>query len=609
MFGSEGEFLLKSKKQELQRYIDTIFVDNELMLLPCVVQFFELQKRYDYVIPRMSISKWNETMGTSEKSKDSTKMFADNVRKEYSQIKLENSTLKNRVQELTLSETITNMKAGLLSERVDYYKEAETLHELEVASIRNWATTSINALKDQLASKQQEISVLIKSTNVLEEGNVQLKSELSSLRETVKTCRAALDEKTRCCTVLEQRVVDLEAECATKRSAAEWATRELATWKSLEEHKEKDDSSTTKTGMTTPIANIYATKWREVQEELQAAQLRCEKLAERVRTLEALNAVKELEEENEGGRFHGVQGRDTELRMDAIGARNACTERNRKNEINKLLQANREKDLELDLVRKELETVRAEERRKAEQLEALRGERQRDFENYLSLDATVKEKDAEIRTLNGSLFQQELLIWLLEYQNRELLHEVGTLTLLLDKAGQVPAKETERTRLMYSGQYLEGLDALEVVEKQNSYMKDKIRDLSAELSRSTESSLTEISSIKSELDRCRAELRNEHERAQRLALLASKNGLRTEDITGDEFTSVLDLKKANARLQAEVGEIKQRYFFYLAMTIKLQTNGTCQLSELYNELLEDGSVPIDGWSKWIDMKMRASLLN
>ena len=612
MFESEGEVLLKNKKQELQRYIDTIFIDNELMLLPCVVRFFELQKRYDYVIPRMAPNKWNEIMSINEKSKEPIKDFADNLRKEYSKLKLENAALKSRAQELILNEAAANIKVGSLSERVEYYKEAEALHDREVASIRGWATTAIATLKDQLSSKQREIDTLIKNTNTLEERNVELRSELSNLREKSATCSTALDTKTKLCAVLEKRVTELEATCAAQRSTIMWANRELDLWR-LGGESPEGNPSTTETKVAGPTANAYEEKWREAQVELQAIQLRSEQLAERVRTLEALNESGVFENGRGNrrgsvcGMFHGAQGRDTELRMDVIGARNGCTDRNGKNELHKLVQANREKDLDLELVRKELETVRAEGKRAVEQVEILRAERQKDSEHFLSLDSTIKEKEAKIRTLNGNIFQQELLIWLLEFQNRELLQEVGSLTLSLDKLGEAPAKETERTRLMYSGQYLEGLDALEVVEKQNSFMKDKIHELNAELSRLTESSSTEITTTKLELDRCRAELKGEHDRSQRLALLASKNGLKTEDIGEDEFTSVLSLKGKIRKLEAEVGDIKQRYFFYLAMTIKLQTGGRCQLDELYNELLAEKSVPIDGWSKWINMKMRSSL--
>lgn len=624
MFASEGELLLTNKKRELQRYIDAVLGDGELARLPCVVKFFELDKRYDYTIPRMTIAKWTEVMGQQDKEP-----YAEYLHKEYSKIKLENATLQSRIQELIQNEAIANMKAGSLTERVAYYKEAETLHEREMASIRAWAAGAVAALKDQLASKQQEIDVLIRSANTLEEDNVRLRSELSVLRETAAARGAALDAKTQRCTALEKRVAELEAACAVGRSAAERAARELELW------REQGTNVSSEAG-------LCAAKWKEALEEVEAAHLRSERLAERVRTLEALGVTLESTGLNNGdgnissisissnsnsssgscsssssslsgnnGRnrgFYGggAQGRDLELRLEAIGARNSCANRERRNEIQKLLQGKREVEVELNLIRRELELVRAEGKKTGEQVDALRAERERDFEHYLSLDPVVKKKEAEIRTLNGSLFQQELLIWLLEFQNRELLQEVGSLTLALDKAGEAP-KETERTRLMYSGQYLEGLDALEIVEKQNAYMKDQVHKLNAELSRNAEKAAADIAIAHADLERCRLELDHEHERAQRLALLASKNGLHTEDTAADEFTAVLDLRKTIAGLQAEIGDIKQRYFFYLAMTIKLQTNGTCQLDELYNELLEDKSVTVDGWSKWINQKMRASL--
>lgn len=237
------------------------------------------------------------------------------------------------------------------------------------------------------------------------------------------------------------------------------------------------------------------------------------------------------------------------------------------------------KDEYIDTLTREKETIQA-------QLGAAVAENARLGDRYAALKEDVASRD--------------LTIWLLHYQVRQLLREVAVMTVERDKYGIEPPR-TPRTLLMYSGQYGEGLDALESVERQNAMIREQMLQDSSRIKALS----AESDAMRGEVAAAAAKLRAERERCERYELLLEQNNVPVEGITSDRISDVVRLRADVDALRKELSVVKQRYFFDLAVSIKMETHSTREIAELYNELLEE-NVPVDEWIKWTNRKMAAS---
>lgn len=267
-----------------------------------------------------------------------------------------------------------------------------------------------------------------------------------------------------------------------------------------------------------------------------------------------------------------------------------------------LRQGALEKELrsKLDAVTAARDTAHAELRKKDEYIDLLTQEKE---EYQAQLDAVTAESTRLgecCTTLEGDVAARDLTVWLLRYQVRQLLREVAAMTVERDRYGIEPPR-TPRTLLMYSGQYGEGLSALETVERENVACREQmLRDAGR-----IKALAADVEDLRKEAAAAAAKLREEKERCERYELLLEQNNVPVEDISSDKVSDVVTLRAEVETLQKELASVKQKYFFDLAVAIKIQTHSTREIAELYNDLLAE-AVPVDGWIKWINKKMAES---
>lgn len=267
-----------------------------------------------------------------------------------------------------------------------------------------------------------------------------------------------------------------------------------------------------------------------------------------------------------------------------------------------LRQNSQEKDLRsrYDESIKTCDILRQEIHKKGEYIDTLTREKDT---CKAQLDAAVAENARlgdRCAALKSDIASRDLTIWLLHYQVRQLLREVATMTLERDKYGIEPPR-TPRTILMYSGQYGEGLDALESLEKQNAAFREQMLHDSGRIKALS----ADADAMREEADAAATKLRMEKERCERYELLLEQNNVPVEDISSDKISDIMKLRAEVDDLRKELSSVKQRYFFDLAVSIKIQTHSRCEIAELYSELLKEG-VPVEGWIKWINRKMTES---
>lgn len=264
-----------------------------------------------------------------------------------------------------------------------------------------------------------------------------------------------------------------------------------------------------------------------------------------------------------------------------------------------LRQSAREQELrsQYDRAAKECDVLRQELRAKGEYIDTLtrEGETCR-----AQLDAAVAENarlGERYAALKGDLAQRDLSIWLLRYQVKQLLREVAVMTVERDRYGIEPPR-TSRTLLMYSGQYGEGLDVLESLERQNAAFREQMLHDSGRIKALS----ADAEAMKGEAAAAAAKLRAERERCERYELLLEQNNVPVEDISSDKISDVMKLRASVDALRKELAAVKQKYFFDLALSIKMQSRSQRKIAELYNEVVRD-AVPVDEWTKWINRKL------
>jgi hypothetical protein len=218
-----------------------------------------------------------------------------------------------------------------------------------------------------------------------------------------------------------------------------------------------------------------------------------------------------------------------------------------------------------------------------------------------SLKPEVERLQQHVAALSAELDRREHMAALLRYQARQLLHEIALLTAEREKSGM-----SRNAQLVYSNQIAEGIALIEQMEVQNAGYREQLSHLSAEVARVRSDAQEEARELRKDLAHLREELTAERLHSLKLQLIVSKHQLAREEADEQQLIGLAKLQQACEQLRAENADIKQRYFYSLAVSIKLHTQGTWEVAKLYCEELPKEGVPIDGWPKWISRKMAES---
>lgn len=209
-------------------------------------------------------------------------------------------------------------------------------------------------------------------------------------------------------------------------------------------------------------------------------------------------------------------------------------------------------------------------------------------------DLTVRLKISESEKI-----ECEMHINLLKFQAMQLLREVATMT--LEKEQLKVSQSPKKPHLTYSDIGEEAL-MREELERQNAEFKEKISRLASQIST--------LKSQKEELEKEKLSRQSSQTRDRSKSTAMPKQGLgayKVEDTTELLQSIVIDLQKKNGLISQELSDVKEKYFFDLALRIKEKLRIKGNVDSLYTEFLMHGPQNVNEWSDWITTKLKTGV--
>lgn len=187
------------------------------------------------------------------------------------------------------------------------------------------------------------------------------------------------------------------------------------------------------------------------------------------------------------------------------------------------------------------------------------------------------------------------------YLARQLVVELALLRRELESCPGTSStsshEQQQQKQLVYTRALAEGLEDWDRVEAQNAALQAR-----------ADADTREAEALHARCEALEGALAAEQAQRARLAIALQTHGLDANgaDVSADAVAERLALEKRTRTLEEQLADMRQRYFYSLAMDIKLQTQSTCDLASLYVDELPRANITVAEWPRWLTQRMRES---
>ena len=630
--GGEEDAFTARRKRELQRFLDEVAGDAAARRLPEVAAFLALDAAPDWTVPRFARDVLRRRECCCAHAAE-VEAAAERAR-----------ALEAALAACAAERDTARAHAAQLAEREAYLQTLAALHARELAAVEARASAAAAAAAQRAAAQEAQLAALLARANAVDRENAALRERERAAQRRAAwqqgAARAAADE----CAALRARVAALEARGAALAGRLRRAVEDANMLRALRagaalpppltnadvldyggddenddengvDKDKKDKEEEAVVGATEEEQRVAVRVWRQTLARCDTLGAAAERLAQQCAGLQAAAAAppprQRDEDEDEDEPCEALGRRAESLAAALCEAEHAqaavCARAERETAA-----ARAEADAAVearDTARAQLavaqETAAAATQRCAalERAPAAAAAHTRDtlLPTLGVLRGALCDAAAGLRTRAARAVLQR-------YLARQLVVEIALLRRELERtppssshhAGTSSSSSTEKRRqLVYTRALAAGLEDWDRVEAQNAALEARVG-----------ADEHEAAALRARCDALATALAAEQAQRARLALALHAHGVDAghagADVPEAAVAERLALERHAQELEEQLADMRQRYFYSLAMDIKLQTQSTCDLATLYVDELPRAHITVAEWPRWLTQRMRES---
>ena len=620
----EGDAFTARRKRELQRFLDEVAGDAAARRQPEVAAFLALDAAPDWTVPRFArdvlrrreccCAHAAEVEGAAERAR----------------------TLEAALAACTAERDAARTAAAQHAEHAAHLQARAALHARELAAVEARAAAAQHAAAQRAAAQEQQLAALLARANAVDRENAVLRerAHLAQRRRAWQqgAARAVAAERD----ALRARVAALEARSAALAGRLRRAVEDANMLRALragpaalpcpltaadvlayggadndEQQEQEQEQQEVVVGATEEEQRVAVRVWRQTLARVQAAGAAAERLEQRCAGLLAVHAASTTAAggagqgcETDGEAAHARAEELAAALCDAEHAQAAVRARAERDvaaaeEAAAAATAAREAACAQLAVARETAAAATERCAALERAQAAAAAHTRD-----TLLPTLAVLRGALRDAADSLRTRAARAVLQRYLARQLVVEVALLRRELEHAPSTGSSSSssssaERRQLVYTRALAAGLEDWDRVEAQNAALEARVG-----------ADEHEAAALRARCDTLGAALAGEQALRARLALALQAHGVDAAgagaDVPAAAVADRLALEQHAHELEEQLADMRQRYFYSLAMDIKLQTQSTCDLAALYVDELPRAHITVAEWPRWLTQRMRES---